>query len=59
MNPVVDTIVVTLFILFIIFIFRGYHTQRLEKIDRETLDESGDKSAASRTDKESVSPDSK
>ena len=31
MGSVIDTIVVTLFVLFILYIFRGYHLSRLEK----------------------------
>lgn len=40
MVQVLDTIVVVLFVLFLIYIFRGYHLSRLEKESKTEQDKS-------------------
>lgn len=40
MVQILDTIVVVLFVLFLIYIFRGYHLSRLEKESKTEQDQS-------------------
>jgi len=36
MNPFVDTLMIAAFILFLVFIFRGYHLSKLKERDEDT-----------------------
>jgi hypothetical protein len=38
-NPFVDALMLILFVFFMLFIFRGYHTQRLEKLEEEEAEQ--------------------
>lgn len=44
MNPFVDTIMIVLFVLFMIFIFGGYHKNKSIKREQERLKEEKEKS---------------
>ena len=39
MNPFVDYLVLALFVLFLFFIFRGYHQSKLEEREKESAQE--------------------
>lgn len=51
MNPIVDTIMIILFVLFMIYIFRGYHIQRLEKVEEEMKNECEEESRSKEGEK--------
>jgi biopolymer transport protein ExbD len=44
-NPVVDTIMLVLFVLFMVYIFRGYHTNRLDTLEEEEKKHAQDKAS--------------
>ncbi|WP_294921804.1 hypothetical protein [Sulfuricurvum sp.] len=39
MMEIVNNIIVVLFVLFLVYIFRGYHLSRLDKIEKEKNNE--------------------
>jgi len=38
MMQIIDTIMIVLFVLFLVYIFRGYHLSRLDKMKKEDQD---------------------
>jgi uncharacterized membrane protein len=56
-NPIVDALMLIFFVLFMIFIFRGYHTQRLEQIDEEMRDEAQEENRPSVPDEKETYPE--
>lgn len=54
MNPIVDTIMLIAFVAFMVFIFRGYHTKRLEQIEEE-MDKERDENAAASSEERKTS----
>ncbi len=50
MNPIVDGIMITLFVLFMIFIFRGYHHQKYIQREAEAKKTEENKESTSQDD---------
>jgi hypothetical protein len=51
-NPIVDTIMIIIFVLFMVFIFRGYHESKLHQREEFEKKEQEKMEADSKTDKE-------